>query len=360
MNEETIKQELQKYNVTDAAIAKLGDDYMALAVKDANDTPGYEIVKRARIDIKKRRVEVEKTRVTLKAESLEYGRRVDGEAKRITALLEPIEKHLIGQEKIVEDEKARLKAEAEAKEAARIQARIDRLESMGMGLISGHYKLPYGADGVAVPVAILKVCTDEQFAQFVGKIQEKKDAEEARLKAEEDARKAEAERLAKVAAEQEAERQRLAEIERKQRDAAIRIQAEQDRIEQTQRKMVEDEAARIAAIDREKKRIEDEKARAAELERVRLQAIEQARIDVEAKIKRQVEEKAAAELKAKIAAEKKAARAPDREKLFSLADMIEAISEPCMKTDEGKSVLACFHDALSEALNHLRGRAEAL
>jgi hypothetical protein len=360
MNEEVIKTELQKYNMTDAAIAKLNADYMALEVKDANDTPGYEIVKRARIDIKKRRVEVEKTRVTLKAESLEYGRRVDGEAKRITVLLEPIEAHLIGQEKIVEDGKARQKAEAEAKEAARIQARIDRLESMGMGLIAGHYKLPGGVEGVAVPVAILKVCTDEQFAQFVARIQEVKDAEDAKVKAAEEARKAEAERLAKVAAEQEAERQRLfAEAERikAEQEEVSRKQIEIDREKQ---RMVEAEADRLAAIHREEKRIEDEKKQAAGLEKIRIQAIEQARIDVEAKIKRQVEEKAAAELKAKIAAEKKAARAPDREKLFSLADMIEAISEPCMKTDEGKSVLACFHDALSEALNHLRGRAEAL
>jgi len=66
MEEQTIKNELAKYNVTDAAIAKLNADYMALAVKGVDDKAGYEVVKAARIDIKKRRVEVEKTRVTLK------------------------------------------------------------------------------------------------------------------------------------------------------------------------------------------------------------------------------------------------------------------------------------------------------
>jgi hypothetical protein len=338
MNEETIKRELQKYNVTDAAIAKLNAEYMSLAVKDANDKQGYEVCKAARIDIKKRRVEVEKTRVILKAESLEYGRRVDGEAKRITALLEPIEIHLIGQEKIVDDEKARIKAEEEAKEAARVQARIDRLESMGMGLVAGHYRLPYGAEGVAVPVAILKVCTDEQFTQFVEKIQEKKDAEDARVKAEDDARKVESERLAKVSADQESERLRLAEITRRQ-------------------------AAEQATIDSEKKRIADaerEKQRLIDLEQARKEAAEKARIETEARIKREAEDKAAKEVAAKIAAEKKAARAPDKVKILLIADTLDAIQTPDVKTDDGKAVALSVMMSIAELIKIIRDKAEVL
>jgi hypothetical protein len=361
MQLETVQKELERFNVTDAAIAKLNTDYMALTVKGAADKSGYEIVKAARIDIKKRRVEVEKTRVTLKAESLEYGRRVDGEAKRITALLEPIETHLIAQEKIVDDEKARIKAEAEAKEAARVQARIERLESMGMGLIAGNYKLPYGVDGVAVPVAILKVCTDEQFAQFVAQIQEKKDVEDARVKAEEDARKAENTRLAVASAFIESERLRLEEISRKQTEEADRIKAEQQVVEREKQKLIEDEAARVAAIDRGKKRVEDEKQRAEEIEKVKAAAVEQARVDIEAKIKRQVEEKAAADLRAKTAAEKKAARAPDKEKLLQYADYIAGIAAPPdLKSVEAKDIVTQTQNALSFTIQTLREKAEAL
>jgi colicin import membrane protein len=357
MNEEFIKTELQKYNMTDAAIAKLGSDYMALTVKDASDTPGYEIVKRARIDIKKRRVEVEKTRVTLKAESLEYGRRVDGEAKRITALLEPIEAHLIGQEKIVEDEKARLKAEAEAKEAERLQVRVDRICAFG-AQFNGQM---YSAFGIQIPVALVKVCTDGQFEQFCQQIQDVKTSEDLKRKAAEDAWAVEQARVAKVAAEQEAERQRLAEIAKKQAAESAKIKAEQEAIEKAKQKLIDDEVARVAAVDREKKRIEDEKARSAELERVRLHAIEQARIDVEAKIKRQVEEKAAAELKAKIAAEKKAARAPDKQKILLHAQTIElSIVSPDMKTAEGKAIMDEFSETLSIAVKTMRDKAEVL
>lgn len=389
MNEETIKTELQKYNVTDAAIAKLNADYMALAVKGVDDKAGYEVVKTARIDIKKRRVEVEKTRVQLKAESLEYGRRVDGEAKRITALLEPIETHLIGQEKIVEVEKERLKAEVEAKEAARIQARIDRLESMGMGLIAGHYKLPYGVEGVAVPVAILKVCTDEQFAQFVVEIQAKKDAEDARIKAEEVARQAETERLAKVAAEQDAERkrfealakeneekerkrlydiveesrkalikERLETAEREKKEAAIRAEAERVRKEKEEWETIKAQEARDIAAAKQK--VIDDAKHAAELEKAKKEAAERAKIEAEAKIRREAEEKAEKERLAKVAAEKKAARAPDKQKILLIADTLDAIQTPDVKTDDGKAVALSVMMSIAALIKIIRDKAEVL
>jgi hypothetical protein len=377
MDEGTIRNELQKYGVTDAAIAKLNADYMALTVTDGNDKKGYEVVKAARIDIKKRRVEVEKTRVTLKAESLEYGRRVDGEAKRITALLEPIETHLIGQEKIVEDMKARIKAEEEAKEAARVQARIDRLESMGMGLIAGHYKLPYG-EGLAVPLAILKVCTDDQFAQIVGEIQTKKNAEGARVKAEADRRLEEQALILKVQQEQEVERQRLAKekadqdaeaqrIKKEQDDAEkklvierLAIQAEQMKIEREKQRLVEEEAARAAAIEREKKRIEDEKQRQAELEQARKESAEKALKDAKEKTEREAAAKIEAERKSKEAAERKAARQPDKVKLLAYADQIESVVSPELKTEEGKKILMVFDNELGSILKVLRDEAEAL
>lgn len=396
MNEEAIKQELQKYNVTDAAIEKLRTDYMALTVKGVDDTTGYEIVKKARIDIKKRRVEVEKTRVQLKAESLEYGRRVDGEAKRITALLAPIEDHLTTQEKIVDDEKARIKAEAEAKEAARIEARAERLFGFGASLIGGNYS----AYGLVIPQSLVKACTDEQFAQFVAQVQAKKDAEDARLKAEEAARKAESERLARVAAEQEAERQRLAAEAKKQAEEAARIKAEQEAaqrkadeekervakeqadreakikadqeaaerkireereaLEAEKKRIADAEATRLKAIEDEKIRVENEKRHQAELEQARKEAAEKAEKEAKEKAEREAAEKLEAERKAKEAAEKKAARQPDKVKLLAYADAIEAIPLPCMKTAEGQSTLDAFRAEHGAALKLFRSNAGAL
>lgn len=358
MNEELIKNELQKYNMTDAAIAKLKTDYMVLTVKTPQDIAGYEIVRKARIDIKKRRVEVEKIRVQLKAESLEYGRRVDGEAKRITALLEPIEDHLIRQEKIVDDERARIKAEAEAKEAERFTARTDTLIQSFGATWNGHTYIAYG---ISIPAAIIKVCNDEQYEQLVAQLQEKKDAEDARIKAEEIARKAEIERLAKVAAEQEAERKRLAEEAQKQAEEAARMKAEQEAIEKAKQKLIDDEAARLAAIDREKKRVEDEKRRAEELEKAKKEAAEKALRDAEEKRKRDEEARIEKERLAKIAAEKKAARQPDKVKLLTYADCLAAVAPPSdLKTSEAKDILIETERALVDTIKALRAKADAL
>jgi hypothetical protein len=344
MNEELIKNELQKYNVTDAAIAKLNTDYMVLTVKTPQDMPGYEIVKKARIDIKKRRVEVEKTRVQLKAESLEYGRRVDGEAKRITALLEPIENHLIGQEKIVDDEKARIKAEAEAKEAARFTARTDMLIQTFGATWNGQTYIAYG---ISIPSAIVKACTDEQFSQFVVQVQEKKDADDARLKAEEEARLKEQALILKVQQEQEAERNRLEAVRKEQDAAAAKLKADIDYLLWFQAS----DAAYVLKL----------RVQAEEIEKAKTAAIEQARVDHEANIKRQVEEKAAADLRAKIAAEKKAARAPDKVKLLAYADYIAAVAPPPdLKTAEGKDILIETDRKLVEIITTLRKKAEAL
>lgn len=360
MNEELIKNELQKFNVTDAAIAKLSTDCMSLTVKTPQDMVGYEVVKKARIDIKKRRVEVEKTRVQLKAESLEYGRRVDTEAKRITSLLEPIETHLINQEKIVEDEKARIKAEAEAKEAARVQARIDRLESMGMGLIAGSYRLPYDVQGVTVPLELLRVITDEQFVQFVGEIQAKKDAEDARLEAEEKARLEEQALILKVQQEQESERQRLKAEAKKQVEEAAKIQEAQEAIEREKQRLIDAESRRLANIEREKKRIEDEKVRAEELAKVRKEAAEKALKDAEEKRKRDEDARIEKERKSREAAEKKAARAPDKTKLLSWLDSMSAVVRPLMKTDEGAELFGEILGDMTLFINSSREKAVAL
>ena len=107
--------------VTDAAIDVLRQEYAGLEIKTTAD---YERVRLAIADVRDRRVTVEKTRVELKAGALEYGRRVDSEAKRITAMLAEIEEPLKAEKQRVDDEKARVKREKEEAERARIEAEL--------------------------------------------------------------------------------------------------------------------------------------------------------------------------------------------------------------------------------------------
>ncbi len=146
-----VEDQLTRFSIADAAIAELAEQYMALTVKGLFDGPGYDMIRKARFDIRDKRIEVERVRKLLKSDALAYGRKVDGEAKRLTALLAPIEAHLKEQEKPFDDEKDRIKnivrltewaieeAEAKAKadaeeskrlvEAARLRAEREKLDA---------------------------------------------------------------------------------------------------------------------------------------------------------------------------------------------------------------------------------------
>ena len=91
--ESFIESELKKYNIADATIEAMSKSYMVLTVHNPNDRKGYAVVHEARMEVKGKRVDVEKKRKDLKADAVKFGRAIDGEAKRITALLKPIEDH---------------------------------------------------------------------------------------------------------------------------------------------------------------------------------------------------------------------------------------------------------------------------
>ena len=111
-----------EYNVSNAAIAELKSKYGGLTA----DTPqGYEDVKTALKEVSGYRIAVENKRKELKADALEYGRKVDAEAKRIQALIAEVEEPLKLEKKKVDDEKdriAREKVEAERRELERLRA----------------------------------------------------------------------------------------------------------------------------------------------------------------------------------------------------------------------------------------------
>ena len=125
---EVTMNELIKFPVADAAIAELSAKYLPLKVASINDQKGLAAVHDARMEVKNLRVAVEKKRVALKADALDFGRKVDSEAKRLTGLLTPIETHLEEQEAVVTKEKERLKAIEEEKKRVALQARMDSLD----------------------------------------------------------------------------------------------------------------------------------------------------------------------------------------------------------------------------------------
>lgn len=267
MNQELyIKNALKEFNVTDSAIAELEAKYSELKINGIDDKQGYAIVRAARLDIKTRRIEVDKKRKELNEVALNHQRQVNAEAKRITALLSPIEDYLEAQEKEFEAEKERIKKEKERLEQEKVNQRVKKLLDIGFIFDGLFYRADYTYPGIGcldfdIPIAAISIQQlkeagddkfDKEYAYFCAKNVEKKDylAEEKR-KQEEIQAKLEAERLEtqkKEAEECRLENERLENIRREQ-------EAERNRLES----IALEQAKKEAALKAEQKRIEIEK-----------------------------------------------------------------------------------------------------
>jgi len=194
---EYARNELAK---ADPVIEQLREDYMGITVTGPDDDAGFHSADTALKRVVRLRTSVEKTRKELKADALKYGKVVDGEARRIRELIEPIESHLKKQADIVRLERARIKAEAERAREAQVQEWVQQLKNVN----------------APIDVEALRKMDDDEFHLHF--LSARKRFEEAR--AAEEAREAE---LRRQQEELQAERERIeaerAELERLREEA---------------------------------------------------------------------------------------------------------------------------------------------
>jgi hypothetical protein len=249
------RSDVAEISQVEVSIVAMRDQYMPLTINGIEDRDGFDRVYEARQDVKGKRIAVEKTRKRLKADVIEFGRLVDGEAKRITDMLTPIEKHLQSQEDAYIQAKAEAKRAQEQAEAAKLQARMDQLIAVR----------------AAAPITEIKAMTDEAFESFLAaKTSEHEERLAAEVAAEIERAKAEAE-AARLRAEEET---RLA-AERAEKEAALKAE---------QARLAEERARQEAALAEERARLEAER-------QAHLEAIAKARADQEALIAKQEEER---------------------------------------------------------------------
>lgn len=233
----SIEQQVAEWSATDAALREAVEATEGLTIAGHVDGPkaGYKAVEAARKYLKGYRVGIENRRKELKAPILDLGRKVDEEAKRLTAIVEPRELELDKDSAAYEAEQARI-----AQEAADSKRRIveDRLAVMAKYGITPNLSLVDDAtpEEWDEKVAEWEVAAEEQRkAEAIAK-----EAERVRLEAEaaEAARKAEEERAERerLEAERKAEADRL-EAEREAERAKER--AERERLEKAAQKMRE-------------------------------------------------------------------------------------------------------------------------
>ncbi len=315
--------ELKTFSPSDAAIAKMAEQYMGLTIHGIDDKKGFDIVHKARMNVKNHRVAVEKKRKELKADALEYGRKVDAEAKRLTLLLEPIETHLAAEEQAITDEKARIQREKEEAAQRVLDERVAALQAVGVtpsvGLVRAWSDEQY-AEQLATATRIFE--EEKAKAEAEAEERRKKEAEEAEARRKEEERlAAERAELERLRAEMEAQRLKEEEERRKEREA---MEAE---LRKQEALRLEREAAEQTKLRAERAKLEEER-RKLEMEQREREAAERSKQETEERLRREAEEKARKE------AEEAAERArleelrPDQEKLEALAKAVTNVPIP--------------------------------
>ena len=386
------KNEVIAYNITDAAIAKMEDLYMGLTIADIENQEEFQAVHDARIVVKNHRISVERKRAELKADSLAWGRKVDGEAKRIKGLLEPIELHLVTEEKKVTDEQKRIKEEEDRLEKLKIQERVNSL--FAVNVVLPFFDVACMADEEYE----LKLDAGKAELERVKREQEYQ-AEIKRLEEEDLAKKrAEIERIEKEQAEKaniQAEKEKALQAERDAIETQKRVGIEQkrnfreevlrsigiyragmageslaskfedfvyagstltwnsiiDMLDVDFDKFLKDIKAQLDNFELAKKK--DKIAKAIEEARIAAEKAETARLLQEAEAKR-IEKEAEAEK------ERKKALMPDREKLSLFAQAILNIPLPDVNDERAQAICLNAQKRLAEIANNIMNQEEKL
>jgi len=280
---------------------------MGLKVMSLDDQEGFEAVHSGRMVIKGKRVEVEKKRKELKASALEWGKKVDSEAKRIFGLLEPIEKHLQAEEDKITKEKERIKAEQDRIQKEITQKRLDDLLAVN----------------VVMPFFDVATMSESDYAGLLDSSTNKYMAEQLRVQEETRAREEAESKLAIERAEIEKMRQEQAEQAKIQLEKEKALQSERDAINAEKR--AEQERKDREAFEKEADERARIKAEADAKVKVEADALrEKDRIEREAREKKEREEAEAAE---KI---RLAELAPDKEKLILFAGKINLLADSAL------------------------------
>lgn len=128
-------------SVTEETVGPMVEKYMALRITGVDDKSGIAAVRAARQDVRKARTTVDRERAAAKRYYDEEGNKIQAAAKRIWALIEPVEEYLVKQLDYVDAENERIANEQFKKnEAVRLenQREADRIERERQSLAEEH------------------------------------------------------------------------------------------------------------------------------------------------------------------------------------------------------------------------------
>ena len=335
--ESTVKKEVQKIDVAEAAILEKVKKYKNLKVKDKDDEKGITLVKEAYQDLVKTRTSIDKKRAEIKKPFLDVCKGIEDYSKKLTAMYADVENTLKLENDKVKQWEKEAEEKKEAERQAKIKARVAELTTAGITFNGELYVI---GDTISVDIVTIEKMSDADFAFLVAKVKaekEKKDKAEAeanaKAEAEEAQRKADAE---KVEREKKAVRAEKLEM-RTEKLEAIGFTTEEDKerfIYSGDGGFFElsfDEAAEMS-LDAFKAYIEKTKTEISE----KTAAAQNAR-DEKAKRQEDAEAKAKAE---------KAERLPDLDKINLYTEELLKVPIPQLKNETAGEILATFKNEL--------------
>lgn len=346
------------YSVTDAAIAKLEERYKGLTIA----ADGFDTVKSAVKELTRLRSKLETERKAKKEDALEFGRKLDAEAKRVRGLIESIETPL---RTAVDAHEAKEKLKAEAAEIAekerlaKLNAMVEDIKTLGLtaeGRSISDLKSLQDNMRILTP-------TEEVFGEFTALAEEYRLAAYQRLTV----ALANAEAREKVAREQAAEAKRLtAEREQLARDreeiAKMRREAE-ERIDVAARQQREEEERKEAYARAEAHaREEAERLKQKEIDDAQRAAREEAERLVREREAFEAGQRAAeAQRKADAEAEERRRKAlDDVAKINTLILDLRAVRIPELRDSRAQRLMSQFSQSLGRLVEGLVEDAERL
>lgn len=292
---------------------------LAIKITDISQVEEMERAREYRLKLKNLRVASEKEKTRLKEQPLRKCQAIDALARYLKSEIEPLEDHLMEQEKFAIHKEEERKAELESKR----KQELDGYE--------GDYQY-----------VDLKEMPEENYQNFL-----KSAKETYKLKKEKEA-------------QEEAERKRIAEEQAKAQESIRaeneRLKAEADKREkeiEAERKKLEEANAKAQAEAKKKLKAEREKTE-------KLEAELKAKAEEDARAKREADAKAKAEQEAKEKAEKEAKLAPDKKKLEQLAVQITQLSMPEVASDEAKAIVKAVVELLNKTSNYIKEKTISL
>ncbi len=207
-----IKNQIAKFNIAEAGIEALKQQYGGLTIPDG-DKEAYEAVKKAWNTVRSTRTGLEKKGLELRNNYTVITKAIKGEEDRLVKLLSPLEEDLQKKWKAVDEAKEAEKQRKQKEEEDRLNGRLQQLQDLGMIMNAGFYTM---GDSVSMDVATLRLLPDDQFEKFLGVV------------------KVKAEELADIKRKQEEEQ---AEQQRQFQEQQRQLQEQQQQLREQQQQM---------------------------------------------------------------------------------------------------------------------------